>query len=464
MKKQLVVLWLFAVLWVANYSLALSLNDCRKMAQTSAESVSIAKINVQSAKEIKKASFTTFLPSLNALGSYQRSDKVVEYKEDLNLQQLLGGMAHANPAVTSDPFYQTLVALYQQGLISDKIDLKIGEKDNWVLGVELVQPIFTGGKILHQYKIAKNTESIAKEILRQEENELLLKTDEAYWRVLSVHEKVMLADSYRLLVQKHVDDLNNAYAEGVVTQNELLKAKVKLGEAELGKLQASNGYKLALMTLNQLIGQEPDAETELIQEPYDTYDCPTVTLESVLNTRPDYQMLMRQKDINQSLHKIAISKYYPTFVFQGSAHSLKPNLYNSMENEFGSGWQVGILAQIELFHFGERIHEARVTGNSVKACELKMQEARELINLQIRSFANQLTEAEAKLAIAESSLKQAEENLRVCQARYDEGMLRSSDLIEAQSLWQKSYSDKIDARMELNTKHSQYLKAIDALL
>ncbi len=462
MRKLVLILVVLSALGYS-YAVPLSLADCRRMALQSAESISIAELNCNSSAALKKATFTAFLPSLNALGSYMHSGKEIEYKEDLNLQQLLGGMAQANPAVTSDPFYQTLVALYQQGLISDEIDLKIGDRDNWVLGVELVQPIFTGGKILQQYKIAKCSEALTKEMLQREKSELLLKVDEAYWRVISLQQKVKLADSYLSLVQKHVEDLNNAYAEGIVTQNELLKAQVKLGEAKLSTLQAGNGYKLALMALNQVIGLEPDTSTELVPQQEDDVECPAVSLDTVLETRPDYQMLKRQKDINQSLHKIAISKYYPNIVFQGSAHSLKPNIYNSMEDEFGSSWQIGILAQMELFHFGERMQEARVTRNNVKISELKLQEAKELINLQISSFRNQFTEAEAKLEIAENSLEQAEENLRVCQSRFDEGMLRSSDLLEAQSLWQKSYSDKIDARMELNTKHSQYLKAIDAL-
>jgi hypothetical protein len=42
---------------------------------------------------------------------------------------------------------------------------------------------------------------------------LLLKTDEAFWRVISLQEKVKLAQSYQALVQKHVDDLNNAYEQ-----------------------------------------------------------------------------------------------------------------------------------------------------------------------------------------------------------------------------------------------------------
>jgi len=442
---------------------ALSLQDCRSLALKNAESMSIAKLSVESGTALRKASFTAFLPSLNAVGSYMHSGKTIEYKEDLNLQQLLGGMAQANPAVTSDPFYQTLVALFQQGMISDQIDLQIGEKDNWLLGVELVQPVFTGGKIIEQYRMAKSGEALANDQLRQTQSELLLKTDEAFWRVISLQEKTKLARSFQDLVQKHVDDLNNAYAQGIVTQNELLKAQVKLEEAKLGVLQATNGQKLALMALNQLLGMDLNNATELQYQPVQATEISTPDINTVLESRPDYQMLKRQQEISRSLNKIAKSRYYPNIGLQGSLHSLKPDIYNSMENDFGGGWQVGIVAQMELFHFGERHQEVIATANTLKASELKLQEAKELIELQIQSCANKLSEANSRLEITKTSLQQSEENLRVCQSRYAEGMLRSSDLVEAQTLWQKSYSDKIDSEMELNVNYSTYLKAIDAL-
>ncbi len=460
---KVVSLLAFIALSASVYAEALSLQDCRDLSLKNAECMSIARLGVESGTALKKASFTAFLPSLNAMGTYMHSGKTIEYKEDLNLQQLLGGMAQANPAVTSDPFYQTLTALFQQGMISDEIDLQIGEKDNWLLGVELVQPIFTGGKIIEQYKLAKSGETLAKDQLRQTQSDLLLKTDEAFWRVISLQEKVKLAQSYQALVQKHVDDLTNAYEQGIVTQNELLKARVKLEEAKLNVLQASNGQKLALMALNQLLGCDLNVATELEYQPVEAVQFNIPDINAVLENRPDYQMLKQQKEINSSLHRIAKSRYYPNIGLQGNFHTLKPDVYNSLENDLGTGWQVGIVAQMELFHFGERHQGLKAAQNNLKASELKLQEARELIELQIQSCANQLSEANSQLEISNTSLQQAEENLRVCQARYQEGMLRSSDLLEAQSLWQKSYSDKIDSEMDLNIKSSTYLKAIDAL-
>ena len=102
MKRTLWPLLILLVMLPATamlYAQSLSLQDCRSLALQNAASMSVAKLGVESGTAMRKASVTAFLPSLNAMGSFMHSDKTIEYKEDLNLQQLLGGMAQANPAV-----------------------------------------------------------------------------------------------------------------------------------------------------------------------------------------------------------------------------------------------------------------------------------------------------------------------------------------------------------------------------
>jgi len=77
-----------------------------------------------------------------------------------------------------------------------------------------------------------------------------------------------------------------------------------------------------------------------------------------------------------------------------------------------------------------------------------MDEAKELISLQVQQAVYQLNESVKKVQMAEENLKQAEENLKVTRNAFDEGKLKTSDVLEAQTLWQNAYSDLIDARME----------------
>lgn len=77
-----------------------------------------------------------------------------------------------------------------------------------------------------------------------------------------------------------------------------------------------------------------------------------------------------------------------------------------------------------------------------------MDEAKELISLQVQQAIFQLNESIKKVEMAQVNLKQAEENLKVARDAFESGRQKTSDVLEAQAMWQNAFSDLIDARME----------------
>ena len=453
------------LLWVGILSAQtpLSLEECRNRALEHNHKMQISRANVDAARNLKKASQTQFLPSFSATGSYTRINQTFNFSENLHLGEILQGMADANPGIVSDPFYATLSGMAAQGYLPDELELQRGEKDNYVFTAQMIQPVFMGGKIHQQYQITKAVESSAEQNLKLTRTEILVQTDEAYWRVNSLTEKVKLAHSYRDMVAKHVGDLNNAYEVGIATQNDVLKATVKLNEAELSVLKAENGLKLSQMALNQIIGNDILAEVTTVDKSDSLIVVAQEDTTAFLELRPELQMLRQNIRINESLVGIARSAYMPNIVLQANAHMINPNPYKNLDPEFGSDWQVGLLAEFELFHFNERGQRYRAAKQAANIANMQYQEATEMINLEVHQAYYKYTEAIKQVQMTANSVKQAAENLRVTQDRFDEGMARSSDLLDAQTLWQNSYSAWIDAKNEQNLKASEYQKALGTL-
>lgn len=84
--------------------------------------------------------------------------------------------------------------------------------------------------------------------------------------------------------------------------------------------------------------------------------------------------------------------------------------------------------------------------------------------LELAQSVNNLDEARLESTIAERSLQQAEENMRVSRSQYDVGLETLSDHLEAQALWQQAYETKVDARFRLYLNYITYLKATGTLL
>ena len=455
------VLFAFAL----NAETRLSLQDSRDLALRSNHKIIVAKEDKTAATEIRKASFTAFLPRLDAFGNYTRINERLRLRENLHLPELLAGMAQANPGVTSDPFYATMLAMVQQGVLPNEIEITAGEDNNYLFGVTLSQPLFTGGKITSQYRIAKDLEAVADAKANLTRQEVIANTDLAYWRVISLKEKLELARSYKEVVEKHATDLQNAMEVGIATQNEMLMAEVKRKEAELNVLKAENGVKLAMMALNQILGLDLDTAlvlTDSAAEPVMPCEADSSGVSGEIK-RPELSMLAKNADISRTMEKVALSDFMPSLALELNAHLIDPNPYNNLETEFGSDWQVGIVAGMELFHFGERVHRLRASKANTRSSEQELAEAKDLIMLDIRQARNNYSESQSEVTLSFAGLEQAKENLRVCQERFEEGMLRSSELMDAQTLWQKAYSDWIDAKANRNVQATEYLKAIGRL-
>ena len=77
--------------------------------------------------------------------------------------------------------------------------------------------------------------------------------------------------------------------------------------------------------------------------------------------------------------------------------------------------------------------------------------------------ANNLDEAKMECTLADRSLEQATENMRVSKSQFDVGMETLSDHLEAQALWQQAYETTVDARYQLYLNYVKYRKAAGTL-
>ena len=124
----------------------------------------------------------------------------------------------------------------------------------WVGSVSLVQPVFMGGKIINYNQITKYAKQLAESMNDQQLQDVICKTDETYWQVISLVNKNKLADAYVDLLRKTDHDMTAMINEGVATEADGLSVKVKLNEAEMAQTKVDNGLALSRMLLAQICG------------------------------------------------------------------------------------------------------------------------------------------------------------------------------------------------------------------
>ena len=459
MKRSVVLLIILYLSLSAETNLSVA--DCRKLAVMNNHDIKISESIRNSAKFDEKAAFAGFLPKFDISGTYQRVGEKFSMSipdlQDLPVYGLLGDGSVGQIGEVPLSQIQKELGLYEY---------EFGSYNNMLISGSMEIPVFTGGKIYNRYRISKDITAVAVAGEKKSLSEVYYKVDEYFWELISLNEKVRLCMKYNDMIESHIKDLENYLAEGIITNNELLKAKVLRNDGELQLSRAENGVKLANMALCQIIGL-----------PLDEVIIPTDTIGSgaerefsyeslrdiAEKNRPELTVLQRTSDIAESKISIVKGTYLPNIVLNANYNLIDPDPYSGFEDSFGSDWMVGITCTMEIFNFNRRWNELQSARLQKNAADSKLEQTREMINLDVQNCVFNIGESKKRIALTESSLAQAEENLKITGDYFTEGIVKSSEVLDAQTMWQKAYSDKIDALYEYELNVSKLNKAVGEL-
>ncbi len=489
MKKIILTALSFIVCFPIFSQKVLQLAECRQMALTHNKSLQMAVESISAAKELKKAAFTQFLPNFSANGAYTWNQKNISMLSEDALLPIGTKMADGSfgflPSHVSNGWKMDngqLVPLdannqpfnpktnpekiqWKSYALLPKEALELDIKNIFVGSIGFVQPIFMGGKILELYHLAKYGENLAVAQKDTKVTELLLEVDEAYWRIVSVENKVALAGEYRSLIAKVDSDVGIMIEEGVATKSEALKIKVKLNEAEIALTKAENGLNLSRMALNELCGIPLDetyklSDTDLLSE---TTITKIIPVEEAISNRPEIAALKQVEKMAISNERIMLSRFMPNIGLTGNYLFSNPNSYNGYENKIGGMFTFGLVANIPLFHFGDRFHTLNAAKFQHKIATLHVEEISEKMKLQIKQSSYKVAESQKKRSATEHNIAQAEENLRYAIEGFEAGVITSTDLLGAQTAWLSAKSENIDANIDVKLCNLYLEKSLGTL-
>jgi outer membrane protein len=466
----------------------LQLEDCRQMALNHNKNLQMAQESVNAARELKKAAFTQFLPNFSANGAYTWNQKNISLLADDALLPVGSKMADGSFGFTAEQISNKWTLVNGQPVPLDANNTpfnpktspdKIQWKDYALLPksamefdihnvfagtVGFVQPIFMGGKILELYHLAKYGENLAQAQQENKITELLLEVDEAYWRIVSLENKVKLAADYRNLIAQLDSDVNVMIKEGVATRSEALKVKVKLNEADMTKTKAEDGLNLSRMALNQLCGIPLEENYTLGDRDLNIETVtPLIPTDQTILNRPEIKELTQVENMAKSTEKIMLSRFMPNIALSGNYLISNPNTFNGYKNEFGGMFTVGIVANVPLFHFGDRFHTLNAARSQHRLATLQIEETKEKMQLQIKQCAYKVSESLKKKISTQHNNEQAEENLRYATEGFKEGVITSTDLLGAQTAWLSARSEDIDANIDSKLCNLYLAKSLGTL-
>ena len=320
-----------------------------------------------------------------------------------------------------------------------------------------------GGKIVNANRMAKLAEELSRAQYDKEYHDLLTTVDQAYWQVVSVSNKKRLAENFADLLEKMEHDVTISVNEGVATQSDALAIKVKANEANMMKTKATNGLILAKMLLCKEIGIDLNSDITLADESLDAVPTPQMSpekdIEQIYQDRPETRSLDLAASIYEKKMKMARADMMPKVALMANYMITNPNVYNGFEKKFGGMFNVGVAVNIPIFHGFEALQKTRKAKAEMTLYTSRLDEAKELINLQVTQLRKQLDESLEKVEMAENNLKSAEENLRTASVGFEAGVITTNIALAAHTAWLQAHSEYIDAGVELQLTNANLQKA-----
>jgi outer membrane protein TolC len=330
------------------------------------------------------------------------------------------------------PFFFTPPGTTQQLVISPAVF------DNYTLMLSVQQPVFTGFRLESGVRAAEYSAQATQVELTKDKSDVVLAIKTAYWNLYKAQEFERVAKENKETVVAHLTDIENMAKNGIATNNDILKVKVQLSNAELAIVDAQNAVTFSTVALNNYMGRpltSPIVIATKANSPAGSLSAPDEMIVKAGKQRPE--LLAASYRIKASEEGITAAKsgWYPQISVAGNYYYNRPNQrIVPTADEFNGTWDLGINLSMNLWNWGATSRQTEQAEAQLAQANDALGQIREAINVEVTQNYLSAVQLRKKIEIADIAVRQAEENLRTTTQRFKNGVAINSDVLDAEVL------------------------------
>lgn len=412
--------------------LNLDLTTALKIAHDNNPTIKIAELEIQRVDYSKKEAMGNLLPSLSASGQYTNSImKSVMFMPE-SFSAMMGGQKY----------------------------MEIGYKNSYTGTVSAALPL-VNFSLWEQIKSKQNEIDLILEKARASKIDMTKQVKDAYFAVLLAKNSLKVLERSINNAKETLKTTETSFEQGVVSEYDLIRAKVQVSNLNPTYISAKNGLELAILQLKMILSLPQDQEIVFLENLEDfsgrIISVSAAESERAANNNSD----IRQLDLNiaslQHSLRMVNSQHLPSlsafgqYTYQTQAEDFKFADYNWV----GSA-AVGLQLSIPIFNGRTVVNKAKQLKISLQELELQKQYASDGIELQIQAAINSMKAAQEQLLVNKDAISQAERGYEIAKVRYQTGSgtileLNDSELsmTQANLNYQQSLYDFLTAQTNL---------------
>lgn len=355
---------------------------------------------------------------------------------------------------------------------------------SWTLGIAATQTLYAGGAIRAGVAAASSARSAAIAELQAVINDALLDVRTKFYAVLVTRERIKVQEQNVELLHRQLQDVKNRFEAGTLSNFEVLRAEVALANAQPPLINARNNHRLAVEDLRQTLGfaTNDPATLRKIPEFVGALDYAPAPLDlasavaSARTHRPELQRLAqlveaRAQDVRRQragyLPTLSVSGGYQLrnapYAFSSSGLSVGTNRLNDALRD----WTFGVQGSWAIFDGRATAGRLRQARSAAAQADLSLTQAQLAIDVEVRRACLQYQEATELAEASKKVVEQAEEAVRLADARYAAGTATQLDVLTARNDLTTARLNQLQAYYSFNVASANVRRAMglpDALV
>lgn len=387
----------------------------------------------------------------------QAAEARLQETKDRSLPQANASLAYSRYSLTG-PF-----SLGAGGDGKTALTIPAGAFNATIGGVTISKEVFGG---FAEKSAEKSAELLAKASqldAQRNRSELVYTVTDAYYNIVKLARSIGVIEQNIRQFDEKEREANNLQKEGIVTANEVLKIQLQKNNLQLSRLQVEKARQTALYNFNLLVGLPDDQQVAidtLLTNPAATAEPLSSFLARAVQTRPEVQANALRVQSAQEMLRNTKSNLYPHLGVSAGYNYINPTAKLVPEAaSFVSAWNVGAGLTYNigsLYNLKGKLHSAQT---AIDQANLQGQQQNDQIRSEVVSSYNNYQLALEQQNVIRTAVGQAQENYRLTESRFRNGLVGSTDLLEANSFLLQAQLNVINATVDAQLAYQRLLKA-----
>ena len=395
------VLLVISICYSQNYSLEKAV----EIALQNKETLKASALDLRSSKQDIKSSYSGILPSFRA-----------------------------STTMTESRFPEQTVGFNQSSgeILSDVSSITSASSN-----ISINQNIYDGGVWWNNIRLAKNNYKISEQFNRQIKTNIIRNVHFAYFNYLKAMQLLGVARSNLMSSQQQLALVEQKFDLGSAKKTDLLKAKVRFGQARVDLISNDASSKSAYRNLKNamgLINTNDEFSISDVERPLEIIPEFETGFELIQKFNPSIKAKQYQIIAAKIGTKIAKGSRMPNISISASAFGTAESISDAVSNSYGDNQRTNTSLSISLpLYSGNtistRIQKAKLTVNKQESEYLTQLED---LSVQLKDLIDQLQNFSEIIPINKTVLESAEEDLKLSQVRYSQGSTTILEVLNAQ--------------------------------